>query len=250
MASIEFKNVGIDFPIYEAKSRSLKTTILKTAWKSRLAEGGNGRINIKALSEINFTLSSGDRLGLIGQNGAGKSTLLRTLNGVYEPTTGLAKINGSVGSLIDISLGIDGESTGRENIYLRSALLGQSRRKINKIIEKIIDFSELGEFIDMPVRTYSSGMNLRLAFSIASVLDSEILIMDEWLSVGDEIFQKKAEKRISELLNKTEILIIASHSMHLIRDLCNKVIWLESGTIKAIGQQDQIIDEYLASCNI
>lgn len=250
MASIIFENVDIDFPIYEAKSRSLKTTILKSAWRSRLAEGDNGRISIKALSGIDFSLEAGDRVGLIGQNGAGKSTLLRALNGVYEPTSGLAKINGTVGSLIDISLGIDGESTGRENIYLRSALLGQSRSTINKIIDEIIEFSELGEFIDMPVRTYSSGMNLRLAFSIASILECEILIMDEWLSVGDESFQKKAEKRIGELLNKTEILIIASHSMDLIRDLCNKVIWLEGGAIKAIGPQDQIVAEYLNSCEV
>ena len=247
MASINFNNVDIDFIIYETSSRSLKSSFIKSAFNSRVSSNKNGNYCIKALSGIDFSLKSGDRVGLIGNNGAGKSTLLRTLNGVYEPTSGDLQINGSVGSLIDISLGIDNESTGRENIFLRSALFGYRRHEINKILEEIIDFSDLNEFIDMPVRTYSSGMNLRLAFSIASFLNAEILLMDEWLSVGDESFQKKAEKRSLEIVNKTDIFILASHSIELISNLCNKVIWLEGGKIKDIGSQEIVIANYLSN---
>jgi lipopolysaccharide transport system ATP-binding protein len=169
---------------------------------------------------------------LLGHNGAGKSTLLRLLGGVYEPSSGHAKVEGEIGSLIDISLGTDPEATGRENIYMRGALLGMPRAQIKKRIEEIIDFSELGDFVDMPLRTYSTGMHLRLAFAVSTIVRPEILLMDEWLSVGDEGFKRKAEERMTELVAATNILVLASHSRDLILHTCNRVLWLEHGKIK------------------
>ncbi len=177
-----------------------------------------GRVVIRALEGLTFTLKNGDRVGLLGHNGAGKSTLLRLLGGIYEPSSGAAQIKGSIGSLIDIGLGIDTEATGRENIYLRAGLLGITRNDITLQLQNIIDFSELGDFIDMPLRTYSTGMHLRLAFAVSTIVRPEILLMDEWLSVGDEGFKHKAEVRMRELVQATNILVIATHS----RDLCSK----------------------------
>ena len=181
---------------------------------------------------------------MLGHNGAGKSTLLRLLSGVYEPSSGRAEIKGEIGSLIDVSFGIDPEASGRENIYLRGALLGLTRAEIKAKLDEIIDFSELGDFIDMPVRTYSSGMHLRLAFSVSTIIRPEILLMDEWLSVGDEGFRVRAEARMNELVESTHILVIASHSRELVRDTCNRAIWLEHGKIKMDGTPEEVTQAY------
>lgn len=185
MASIEFRNVCVDFPIYNANGRSLKKRLIQVATGGQLGADPQGHVVVRALEGLNFSLRDGDRVGLLGHNGAGKSTLLRLLSGVYEPSSGTAKISGEIGSLIDISLGIDPEATGRENIYLRGGLLGMSKSEINTQMEEIIEFSELGDFVDMPLRTYSTGMHLRLAFAVSTIVRPEILLMDEWLSVGD-----------------------------------------------------------------
>jgi lipopolysaccharide transport system ATP-binding protein len=199
---------------------------------------------VRALQNINLEFKHGDRVGLLGHNGAGKSTLLRVLNGVYKPTSGQVIINGHAASLINVSLGIDSEATGRENIFIRAALLGLSKKQINKQLEEIIEFSELGDFIDMPVRTYSSGMHLRLAFSVSTVIRPEILIMDEWLSVGDESFKHKAESRMQKLVENTSILIIASHSKELLLKTCNRVVLLDHGLVKADGDSSAVCNEY------
>jgi lipopolysaccharide transport system ATP-binding protein len=232
MASIEFENVSVDFAIYNANGRSLKKRLMQVATGGQIGADKEGRVIVRALEGLTFSLHDGDRVGLLGHNGAGKSTLLRLLGGVYEPSSGRAKVDGEIGSLIDISLGTDPEATGRENIYMRGALLGMPRAQIKKRIDEIIDFSELGDFVDMPLRTYSTGMHLRLAFAVSTIVRPEILLMDEWLSVGDEGFKRKAEERMTELVAATNILVIASHSRELILHTCNRVLWLEHGKIK------------------
>jgi lipopolysaccharide transport system ATP-binding protein len=232
MASIEFENVCVDFAIYNANGRSLKKRLMQVATGGQIGADKEGRVVVRALEGLTFSLHDGDRVGLLGHNGAGKSTLLRLLGGVYEPSSGHAKVEGEIGSLIDISLGTDPEATGRENIYMRGALLGMPRAQIKKRIEEIIDFSELGDFVDMPLRTYSTGMHLRLAFAVSTIVRPEILLMDEWLSVGDEGFKRKAEERMTELVAATNILVLASHSRDLILHTCKRVLWLEHGKIK------------------
>jgi len=244
MASIEFNNVCIDFPIYNANGRSLKKRLMQVATGGQLGSDQQGRVVVRALEDLSFSLKDGDRVGLLGHNGAGKSTLLRLLCGVYEPSSGSARINGVIGSLIDISLGIDSEATGRENIYFRGGLLGMTKTEIRKQINDIIEFSELGNFVDMPMRTYSSGMHLRLAFAVSTILRPEILLMDEWLSVGDEGFKHKAEQRMTELVQATNILVIASHSREVILQTCNRAIWLEHGRIRMDGAPESVVTAY------
>lgn len=244
MASIVFDNATVDFPVYNYRHRSLKNTLLEVATGGRLGSNTKGRTVVRALANLSFTLREGDRVGILGHNGAGKSTLLRLLCGVYEPTSGHVERNGDIGSLIDISLGIDPEATGRENIYIRGALLGMTRLKINSHIDEIVDFSELGEFIDMPLRTYSTGMHLRLAFAVSTIVRPSILLMDEWLSVGDEGFKAKAETRLNTLVQSSEILVVASHSRELVGHICNRCIWLEHGQIKMDGGAADVIGAY------
>jgi lipopolysaccharide transport system ATP-binding protein len=247
MAIVEFSNVSVDFPIYNASGRSLKKSLMRVATGGQLGADEQGRVVVRALEDLNFSLHDGDRVGLLGHNGAGKSTLLRLLSGVYQPSVGTARIEGEVGSLLDISLGINGESTGRENIYMRGGLLGLKRTEVTSQLDEIIAFSELGDFIDMPVRTYSTGMHLRLAFAVSTVLRPEILLMDEWLSVGDESFRHKAEARMAEIVQSTHILVLASHSRTLIQNTCNRVIWLEHGRLKMDGSTEEVLAAYFGS---
>ena len=244
MASIQFIQAEVNIPIFNAHNRSLKNRLMHIASGGKLSADTSGHVVVRALHGLNFSFREGDRVGLIGHNGAGKSTLLRVLCGVYAPTQGKGLRQGSVSSLIDVSLGIDHEATGRENIYLRGAFLGLSKKEINACLGKIIAFSELGEFIDLPVRTYSSGMHLRLAFSVSTVIQPEILLMDEWLSVGDEGFKQKAEARLTEIVESTKILVIASHSRDLVLKTCNRVLWLEHGLIKMDGEPDEVCAAY------
>lgn len=244
MANIMLSNATIEFPIFNATGRSLTSSILKVATGGKLDADPNGRVLVKALSKISLSIREGDKVALLGHNGAGKSTLLRALGGVYAPTHGVAKIIGEVGSLIDISLGINPEATGRENVFIRGQLLGLSKKEISAKYEEIVDFAELGHFMEMPVRTYSSGMHLRLAFAVSTVVRPEILLMDEWLSVGDADFQHKAEARLVEMISETKILVIATHSRALVESVCNRAIWLEHGQIKMDGQVGDVSKAY------
>ncbi|MDR0587732.1 MAG: ABC transporter ATP-binding protein [Burkholderiales bacterium] len=244
MALIEFKDVCADFPIYNANGRSLKRRLIEVATGGKLGADTHGRVVVRALDGISFSFKDGDRVGLIGHNGAGKSTLLRMLSGVYKPSLGSIRLEGEIGSLIDISLGIDPEASGRENIFLRAALLGMKNSQIKERLNEIIDFSELGDFVDMPVRTYSSGMHLRLAFSVSTIVRPEILLMDEWLSVGDENFKHKAEARMAELVQNTRILVIASHDRKMIEHNCNRAILLEHGKIKMDASPKEVCSAY------
>lgn len=243
MALIELKNVIVDFPIYNANTRSFKNTVLKAATGGKVGIYDQNVI-IRAIDNVSFSLKSGDRLGLIGHNGSGKSTLLRLLGKVYAPCAGIVRIEGTVGSLIDISLGIDTEATGRENIYIRGSLLGLTKKEINSRLDQIIELCDLGEFINLPIRTYSTGMQMRLAFAVSTMIHPDILIMDEWLSVGDESFKQKAENRMAKLVNNVQVLIIASHSKELIEKTCNRVIWLEHGKIRMDGEPRTILPSY------
>lgn len=243
MAHIIFEHVNIDFPIYNAKNRSLKNKVLQAATGGKVSFGSEGTV-IRSLEDVSFQIKEGEKVGLIGHNGAGKSTLLRALSNVYAPTSGRVEIVGEIGSLVDIGLGIDGEATGRENIYIRGALLGLKRKEIEEHFDEIVEFSELGPFVDMPVRTYSSGMHLRLAFAVATIIRPEILLMDEWLSVGDAAFNAKAEARLNQLVKSSRILVIASHSRDLIEKTCNRVLWFEHGRIKMDSTPQEVCHEY------
>jgi lipopolysaccharide transport system ATP-binding protein len=244
MAQIKFEDVSIEIPIFNATGRSLTSKILEVATGGKLDADPNGRVMVRALSNISFELNDGDRVGLVGHNGAGKSTMLRALGGVYAPTKGKATISGEIGSLIDISLGINPEATGRENVFVRGQLLGLTKKEITDRYVEIVDYAELGDFMEMPVRTYSSGMHLRLAFAVSTVVRPEILLMDEWLSVGDENFKHKAEARLAEMVDATKILAIASHSRELIEKVCNRVIWLEHGQVKMDGSVAEVLPSY------
>jgi len=230
MASISLKNVSVSFPIYGAGSASLKKTLAASVTGGRFGKE-TGVTVVQALSGINIELRSGDRLGLVGHNGAGKSTLLRMLAGVYEPSSGEFTRQGSVASLIDPALGIEMDATGIENIMLRGLVMGMSKRQVERLTPDICDFSGLGEYVNMPVRTYSTGMLMRLAFSISTSVEADILLMDEWLSVGDADFTAKAEKRMKDVVAKSGILVLASHSPALIAKECNRVLHMEHGRI-------------------
>ena len=231
-------------PIFNSSSRSLTNSIVSAATGGVLTAQRGGHISIEALKNVDLEISSGDRLGIMGHNGSGKSTLLRLLSGIYEPSSGKIERSGSISSLVDISLGINAENTGRENIFLRGKLMGLSKKEIDEKIDEIIDFSELGDYINLPVRIYSSGMLLRLAFSVSTSITADILIMDEWLSVGDGAFAERASNRLRELVDRSEILVIASHTRSLIEKTCNKVVWIEHGVIKKIGPVEEIVPEY------
>lgn len=244
MGHILLNNVSVDIPIFNSQGRSLKKTIMGMATGGRIGLTESGRTVVRSLDHLNLEIKSHERVGLIGHNGAGKSTLLRVLSSVYEPTEGVAKITGSIGSLIDISLGIDLEATGLENIYLRSALLGIPKKNVDKELNSLVEFTELGDFINMPVRTYSTGMHMRLAFAVSTMISPDILLMDEWLSVGDQSFQEKAENRLNRLIERTNILVVATHSRRLIERCCTRVLWLEHGRLKMDGSPEQVCPLY------
>jgi len=212
----------------------MKKALIGAAVGGRIGKSDSRHVNVKALDDLTFAFESGDRVGIKGHNGSGKTTLLRTLSGVYPPTKGRLEVSGRVTSLLDISTGMDSESTGIENIYLRGILLGLSPKEIKSGLEEIIDFSGLGEFLNVPIRTYSSGMLLRLAFSVASVTKPDILLMDEWLSVGDHEFNTKVQKKLDDMVKDAAVLVIASHSDDVINRLCNKVYRLEKGKFAEI----------------
>lgn len=244
MGKISLHSVCVDIPVFNSQGRSLKKAMMGIATGGKIGLTESGKTIIRSLEDINLEINPHERVGIVGHNGSGKSTLLRVLSKVYEPTIGNAVIEGRIGSLIDISLGIDPESTGLENIFLRAALLGISKKDVEKELPELIKFTELGNFIEMPVRTYSTGMHLRLAFAVSTMISPDILLMDEWLSVGDQNFQSKAEERLSRLIQRTNILVIASHSRTLIEKCCTRVIWLEHGRIKMDSTPQEVCNKY------
>lgn len=240
---IQLDNISLEYPI----GKGLKINELLS--KSRQVNKG---INlnahtVKALDSINIALNEGDRLGIIGKNGAGKSSLLKTISGIYPPTNGRISVHGTIASLFEFATGFEMESTGYENIIIRGVMLGETPKNMKKKLTEIAQFSELGEYLNLPVKTYSTGMFIRLAFSISTSILPEILLLDEVMAAGDAGFIKKAELRMNDLIDNVKILVFVSHSMESIINFCNKVIWLEDGRIKASGNAKEITSAYINS---
>ena len=241
---IELRDVTVEFPIYGGSSRSLKKTLVHYGSGGRISQDASDRICVQALRDVDLDFDHGDRVALVGPNGAGKTTLLRVLAGIYEPTVGTVRQEGRIVPLFDASLGMDIEATGYENITLRGLILGLDAQQIRDRTEEIADFTELGEYLAMPARTYSSGMLLRLAFAISTCIDPEILLMDEWIGVGDARFLQKAEARMNSIVDRSSIVVIASHSEDIIRRLCTKAVYLEGGQVKSCGPTEEVLREY------
>ena len=240
MPHILAEAVTIEFPLYHLGARSLKKRILANS-PLRLRQDEAHRIVVSALRELSFRIQPGERVALIGHNGAGKTTLLRTLAGVYEPVGGRLEVAGSVGALIDPSAGMDANATGRENIILRGLFRGLGEAESASLAEEIGAFSGLAEFLDVPVRTYSAGMSVRLSFAMATVMDPEVLLMDEWFMAGDADFMERAKAKLEGLVTKADILVLASHDMAIVREWCTRAIRLEAGRSVADGPVDQVL---------
>lgn len=243
MTSLVAENVCVDIPIISRRAQSLRTVAIAKARKvgGQMVDGSTNVAVVRALDNINFTLRDGDRLALVGPNGAGKTTLIRVLAEIYAPTSGQLIRQGSLVPMFDINIGFDDESTGYENIYVRSLMAGRSPKDIAAKSEEIAEFSGLGDYLNLPIRTYSSGMLLRLMFSIATSIRGNIVLMDEWLAVGDAEFRVKANARLREITSEAGILVIASHDPTLLRSLCNMAMRIESGRVSAFGPINEVL---------
>lgn len=243
-ARIDVSGISVFFPLYHGGSRSLKKTVIAAA-SSRLGQDSQNRVVVQALRDITFTLTSGDRLGLIGSNGAGKTSLLRTLAGIYEPVMGRLRVQGSLNALLDPNLGMNPDLTGRENIRLRGQYNGLPTSVLKRLEDDVAEFAELGDFLDLPVRIYSSGMVVRLAFALATAIRPQILLMDEWFLAGDASFIEKARLRLEDMVRGAEILVLSTHLEDAVRDWCTRAIWLEQGRIHDDGPALNVLERYL-----
>ena len=250
-ASVDVDRVSVHFPIYGADARSLKKHLARIAIGGQLGVRDHSSTPIvAALSEVSLSLRPGDRLALVGHNGSGKTTLLRALAGVYEPDQGRVQVSGRIASLLDLSLGLDPSATGFENIRLRGLVAGLTAAEIRAKMDAIAEFSGLGAFLNLPMKTYSSGMSARLAFAVATSVDAEVLLMDEWIAVGDAQFRDQAHDRLSSMIERSHIMVLASHDFGLVRSLCNCFIHLNHGRASAImpiEAMDQVMAEHAAS---
>lgn len=231
MAHISLKNVTVEFQIYGTNTRSFKRKLMRRATGGHLGQNEDGMVFVRALDNVSIELNDGDKIGLVGHNGAGKSTFLRTLAGIYKPVAGRIEISGDVSTLIDPSAGMDVDATGIENIYLRGYTLGMSKQKIHSLIDDIAEFTELGDFLDMPVKTYSAGMFSRLGFAVSTAVQPEILLVDEGLGAGDASFQNKVAQRMDEIRSNVKILVAASHDSNLLEVLGCRPIQFAAGKI-------------------
>jgi ABC-type polysaccharide/polyol phosphate transport system ATPase subunit len=261
MLSIVARDIHVEFPIYDQFKRSLRHTlglgriahsINRFASRNlnvggQIDKGQTGRVVIKALDGLSFEIHEGDRIGLLGQNGSGKTTLLRTLAGIYEPMSGEIAVRGRIFPLFDLQLGMDPEATGMENIWLRGKLLDLTNQQINDSLGSVAEFTELGDYLYMPIRSYSQGMMLRLAFAISTAVMPEILILDEMIAAGDAAFLARANRRLEQFLTKAGILVVASHSTTMLRQWCNKGMLLERGKLVAYGPLDEVVARYEAA---
>jgi ABC-type polysaccharide/polyol phosphate transport system ATPase subunit len=240
MAKIELDQVDLTFNVRQNSKITFKEFVVQRLGR----RAATSRMQVKALRNVSFSIKEGQRVGIIGHNGAGKSTLLRLLAGVYPPTGGRRLVEGRISSLFDITLGFESEASGWENIGYRSYLQGETPHTIQDKVQPIADFSELGDFLKLPVRYYSAGMSVRLAFSIATAIEPEILLVDEVLSVGDLAFQDKARRRMYEMMSKAKIIVMVSHDLASIEKLCNRVVWMEHGAVREIGPTKTVIEAY------
>ena len=230
MKNISIKNLTVDFPIFGLKSRSLKTKLIQSISGGSILSN-NDTLTIRALEDISLNFNEGDRVALVGHNGSGKSTLLRAIGGIYEPTNGTIKVEGNIVTLLDIFLGMDEDATGYENIIARGLIMGKTVSEMKGLVDDIVNFSGIGSFVNMPMRTYSSGMAIRLAFATSTCFDADIVLMDEWLSVGDSDFQIKSIDRLNKFIEKAKIVIVASHDEGFIKKFSNKKIHLGHGKL-------------------
>lgn len=238
---IEVNNVTMRFNLSKEKVDSVKEYFIRFAKRQLHFE------EFFALQDVSFAVERGEVFGIVGLNGSGKSTLLKVVSGIYKPSRGSCVVRGNVAPLIELGTGFDMELTARENIYLNASILGFSKAFVDEHFREIVDFSELHDFIDVPLKNYSSGMVARIGFSIATMVNADILIVDEILSVGDFLFQEKSEKRINELMSGGTTVVIVSHTIDQIRRLCDRVLWLERGRIKMLGPTEEVCDAYMQS---
>ncbi len=240
MARISMDRVCLTFRVRHRQRMTFKEYVVKRMFRRTV----NPFVKVNALQDFTLEISSGERLGVIGHNGAGKSTLLKVLAGIYPPTSGRLEVEGAISSLFDIALGFEQEATGWENICFRGYLQGETPRTIKSKMQPIAEFSELGDFLNMQVRYYSAGMRLRLAFSIATAIEPEILLVDEVLSVGDMAFMEKAGQRMRDMMDKAQLIVMVSHDLEAIKRLCQRVVWMDHGQIRMIGRPGEVIDAY------
>lgn len=244
-ARIEVQDLRIDFPLYHGQSRSLKKSLLARATgRRRLQENAQHRLVVQALRNLSFTLEPGERLGLVGHNGAGKTTLLRALAGVYEPVGGSVRIQGTLNALLDPNQGMNPELTGRENVALRGRYHNLDHAGVTALQEDVRAFAELGDFFDLPVRIYSSGMIIRLAFAMATAIRPQVLLMDEWFLAGDAAFREKARERLETMVRGADILVLSTHLNDIVRSWCTRVIWLEDGRVRADGPTAEVMEAF------
>jgi ABC-2 type transport system ATP-binding protein len=242
MVSIDIEHAFVDFPIFDAKTRSLKKAVLGRAGGKI---GTESRVPIiEALHDINLSLHQGARVGLVGHNGAGKSTLLRLMSGIYEPTRGSTRISGKVAPVFDLGVGMDPEISGFENIMVRGLFLGMTRKQMQARVDDIAEFTELGDYLAMPLRTYSTGMRVRLALGVVTSIDPEILLLDEGIGSVDAEFLAKARNRLNALVERSGMLVFASHSDEFLVDLCDTAIWMDHGRVKAHGPLRDVLNRY------
>jgi ABC-type polysaccharide/polyol phosphate transport system ATPase subunit len=242
MAHIKMEDVSLTFHVRQRQRTSFKEYLVKRLFRRSV----NPYVHVKALEHITLAIPRGERLGVIGHNGAGKSTLLKVLAGIYPPTDGSLMVEGQISSLFDIALGFEADATGWENICFRGYLQGETPRSIKDKMQPIADFSELGQFLDTPVRYYSAGMRLRLAFSIATAIEPEILLVDEVLSVGDKAFMEKASQRMKEMMDKAQLIVMVSHDLESIKKLCHRVVWMDHGQVRRVGRPAEVVEAYTA----
>ena len=240
--AVRVEHVSMEFKISKDKIDTLKEYVIRTIKRNK-----KEKEKIRILNDISFDVQKGDKLGILGFNGAGKSTLLKILAGIYEPTHGKITINGKVAPLLELSAGFDKNYTGKNNIYLNGAFLSMDKDFLDEKFDEIVEFSELGDFINYPVKNYSSGMRAKLGFSIATLIEPDILIVDEILSVGDIKFRKKSSEKINELMSEGVTVLLVSHSINQIRKICNKCIWIENGQIVMEGPSDEVCDAYVTN---
>lgn len=241
MSSIRLDRVSVQFPLYGGSARSLRNRFISSATGGRIGSDVRSRACIEALRDIDVGIAHGERVALVGHNGAGKTTLLRVLAGIYVPQAGRVAVSGKIAPLFDIGLGMDGEASGYDNIRLRGLYLGLSRRQIESRIDEIADFTELGGFLDMPIRTYSAGMQTRLSFAICTSVDPDVLLLDEGILAGDAAFMAKAQARLAAFVARAGILVLASHSDSLLASLCTRALRLEHGRLVADGPLHEVL---------
>lgn len=244
MARIDLQSVSVEYPIYNVSARSFKKKFLRLATGGTVMRDVNQHIVVRALNSLSLTLEHGDHIGLIGHNGSGKSTLLRLLAGIYEPSSGSIEVNGKVSTLLDLALGTEGELTGYENIVYRATVMGLTKEEIAQQTDDIAKLTGLGDYLFMPVRTYSAGMVMRLAFAISTAIQPDILLIDEVFNAGDADFVQKAQQKMVSLLKQSSIVVMASHLDDLIKEFCNKALLLENGQIQYFGDVEEALKLY------